>query len=314
MSLLIAFSGQGMQYCDMFTKLAADDWGKHWLEEASQLIHLDLFNTEIVQRYCDDVVYAQCFIAILSVGSFLAINQYTSLSPEFLCGYSLGELAAFAVSTQTDLNTLCSLTKKRAVLMAEAMDNLPGKKQYRLAVLKDNTNLKQVQQLCTNFNCSIAIINAEDHYVVGGTVDELRLLLAAAESQGVSKAELLRVKVPSHTPLLSKASEAFLQYLQTVVFAPMKYPILNALTNEVIDKTQDMTSILADELSHTLQWGRVMRLAPEYGISLFLELGPRSSLKKMFADTNPQIKAYALDDFSSIAGLAAFMQKALASL
>lgn len=312
MSLLIAFSGQGMQYRDMFNKLAADDWGKHWLEEASQLMHLDLLNNDVVQRYCDDVVYAQCFISILSVGAFRAINQYSTLAPEFLCGYSLGELSAFAVSTRLDLNALCTLAQKRAVLMTEAMGNLPGKKQYGLAVLKGNINLKQVQLLCAHFNGHIAIINGDDHYVIGGSIDDLRLMLAAATSQGVNKAELLRVKVPSHTPLLCNASEAFLRHLQTVPLVTMRYPILNAFTNELIYNTQDIIPILADELSHTLHWGQVMRLAPEYGISLFLELGPRSSLKNMFAEANPRIKAYALDDFASITGLAQLLQKFLA--
>ncbi|CEG55618.1 acyltransferase domain-containing protein [Legionella fallonii] len=311
MSLLIAFSGQGMQYSGMFSKLAADDWGKRWLEEASQYMHLDLLNTEVVQHYCDDVVYAQCFIMLLSAGAFQAINQYTDLSPEFLCGYSLGELTAFGVSARFDLNTLCSLTQKRASFMAAAMSHLLGKQECGLAVLKGNISLTQARLLTAHFNCHIAIINGEDHYVVGGTVDDLHALLTTAQSKGISKAELLRVRVPSHTPLLSAASEDFLQYLQSVSSTPMAYPVLNALTNEVIYHAQDLIPILANELSHTLHWDRVMHLAPEYGISFFLELGPRSSLKKMFADTNPQIKAYALDDFSSIAGLAQFVQSSL---
>ncbi|MCL9684497.1 hypothetical protein [Legionella maioricensis] len=308
MSLLVAFSGQGMQHAEMFKILAADDWGNHWLKEASQLINLDLLDSRIVQQYCLDAVYAQYFIVILGAGAFHAINHQISLMPEFLCGYSLGELTAFGISTNLSLNELCFLTKKRASLMLQAMKETAGKKECSLAVLKGNINLNLAQLLTKTFDCYIAIINAADHFIVGGLLTNINSLLAEAKLKGVVKAEQLRVSVPSHTPLLSKASIEFFNYLQSTPPRSMKYPILNALTNEVLYNTTDMLSILANEVSQTLHWGRVMQLAPEYGISLFLELGPRSSLKKMFAAENPHIKAYSLDDFSSLSGLAQFLK------
>ena len=292
----------------MFKILAADDWGNHWLKEAGQLINLDLLDTRVVQRYCMDAIYAQYFIVILEAGAFHAINHQIGLMPEFLCGYSLGELTALGVSADLTLNELCSLTEKRASLMLQAMSEAVGKNECRLAVLKGNIDLNLVQLLTLSFDCHIAIINAADHFIVGGILTNINVLLAEAKSRGVIKAEQLKVNVPSHTPLLGNASVEFFNYLQSTPPGSMKYPILNALTNEVLYNTTDMLPILANELSQTLHWDRVLQLAPEYGISLFLELGPRSSLKKMFVAENSHIKAYSLDDFSSLSGLAQFIK------
>jgi [acyl-carrier-protein] S-malonyltransferase len=312
MSLLVAFSGQGMQHAEMFKILAADDWGNHWLKEAGQLINLDLLDTRVVQRYCMDVIYAQYFIVILEAGAFHAINHQIGLMPECLCGYSLGELTALGVSANLTLHELCSLTKKRASLMLQVMSEAVGKNECRLAVLKGNIDLNLAQLLALSFDCHIAIINAADHFIVGGILTNINALLVEAKSRGVIKAEQLRVSVPSHTPLLCKASVAFFNYLQSAPPGSMKYPILNALTNEVIYNTTDMLPVLANELSHTLHWDRVLQMAPEYGISLFLELGPRNSLKKMFVAENSHIKAYSLDDFSSLSGLAQFIKSSCA--
>ncbi len=84
---------------------------------------------------------------------------------------------------------------------------------------------------------------------------------------------------------------------------------INALTNELIDNTTNMITVLANELSQMLHWNRVIQLAPEYGIDFLLELGPGKSLKNMFAAQPSQIKAYSLEDFSTISGLSHFIKK-----
>ena len=84
-------------------------------------------------------------------------------------------------------------------------------------------------------------------------------------------------------------------------FCPVRR--LNALTQVQIDSTQDMLPILARELSETLHWDNVMEIAAEYGISLFLELGPGAALKNMAVARFPSLKAYNLEGFSSVDGL-----------
>lgn len=308
MSLLIAFSGQGSQHDKMFRLLSSDPFGRDWLKQASTLCQLDLFDEAEVAKACTDVIKVQCLLVILSVGAFRALAKQMNLVPAFLCGYSLGEISAFAVSANLALPELYSLVKTRAIYMQEAAENFAAHQETGLAVLKGRINAELVQELSKSHNCYLAIVNAEDHYILGGLLNDLQALVAEAKFRGVSRAELLAVKLASHTPILAKASEKFAVYLQNYQQSHLQYPLLNALTQELIVDSQAMLTILAQELSQTLHWDRLMLVAREYGISTFLELGPRAALKNMMLTNSPSVRAYNLEEFSTIKGLATFME------
>jgi len=307
MSLLIAFSGQGAQHHNMFNILTEDIFGKTWLKAASVLINIDLLDKTAVEKACLDVIQVQRLNVILSVGIFQSLKRQLKIEPAFLCGYSLGEISAFSVSANLDLKTICELVTKRAEVMQNAMSVYPAA--GGLAVVKGKINIGQIQKLLEEHTCYIAIINADDHFIIGGLLTNVDALLLEAKQLGVVKAERLAVKLPSHTPLLAEATDRFLQYLQCISTHFMQYPILNALTNELILNSEDMLPILAKELSQTLHWDKVMRIAKEYGISSFLEIGPGASLKNMMLVNFPQIRAYNSESFATLNGLLAFVNK-----
>lgn len=300
MSLLIGFSGQGSQHPKMFDRLKNNENGKRLLENASEIIQLNLLNEKIVEQYLYDTVYAQLFISILGVGIFrlLELANIKSFMDVQLCGYSLGETSAFCASAELSLEELCEIVEKRAFFMKQAAE-LKGV--GGLCVLKGNCTLEQVQVLVQKYDCYIAIINDNDHYIVGGLKSQLELLLKEAKKQGVNKTEVLLVNLPSHTPMLMEASMNFLDYLKKFKNKTLHYSILNALTGELTNTTKEMIAIISRELSCTLHWQKVMAIAKEYTIIQFLELGPKSALKNMaqhyFAET------YALEDFATIDGL-----------
>lgn len=307
MSLLVAFSGQGSQHSEMFKLLSADAFGKIWLQEASDILHVNLFDEVSVEKACCDVIQVQCLIVVLSVGVFYALKKQATIRPAFMCGYSLGEVSAFCASTNMCLTNICELVKKRARFMQQANTSVGG-----LAALKGNINLQQVQELVENYACYIAIINGDDHYIIGGRESDIDAALMAARANGVAKVERLAVKLPSHTPLLAKATTKFAVYLQHFNPVEMQYPILNALTQELIFNAKDMLPILAKELSETLHWDSVMHIAAEYGSLCFLELGPGASLRNLAKSTMPILKAYQMEGFSSLNGLAEVVNKASA--
>lgn len=299
MSLLIAFSGQGAQHTKMFEILSNDSFGKNWLKKASVLINIDLFDEIAVQNACNDPIKVQLLITILSVGAFYALRKQSHLDSILLAGYSLGELSAFCVSANLELPELCEIVNQRGLCMQQAA----GSKASGLAALRGKINKLLLLKLLEDHSCYLAIVNGEDHYIVGGLLTHIKALLLNAKAIGIAKTELLNVKLPSHTPLLNGATKHFSVYLQRFSTYPMQHPILNALTQEQISNTEDMLSILAKELSKTLHWDRVMQIAVEYGTSTFLELGPGGGLKNMMRSSFSDIRAYSLEDFSSLEGL-----------
>ncbi len=299
MTLLIGFTGQGSQYPGMFNHLKLDEFGLQWLTEASELLGLNLLDEHIIRKHCFDVLYSQLFIALLSVGAFRSI-QASLPSQVLLCGYSLGEVAAFCASAQIPLDKMIELIKQRVNCMIEAAGNKPA----GLTVLKGNINLVSASALAHQFNCHLAIIINSDHVVIGGLNENMDLLINEAHSQGILKIERLPIQLPSHTPILQTATVNFSSYLQTECQNyTMSYPILNALTVTMISATSEMLPVLANELSHTLHWNKLMHIAEEYNMDRFLDLGPKSTLKNMFSRVNPAMRTYALDDFDKVSGL-----------
>lgn len=303
MSCIVAFSGQGRQFPEMFHFLKSNAFGLSWLADASKRLNKNLMDDKVIADCCYDVLYSQLFIALLSVGAFRAMQQQCSFEP-LLCGYSLGEVSAFCVSAELSMDEICQLVEMRVNVMQAALDGSTQHRPAGLVALKGHMNISDAQQLTQQYQCYIAIINGSDHYIVGGEESNLNQLMDAAKARGISKVEKLAVKLPSHTPLLASASPAFLSYLQHQFNnSQLAYPILNAMTAEVTTSTSAMLTMLANELSHTLHWDKVLQIAGEYGVSPFLELGPRSDLKHMFTATNPDIAAYALDDFATVDGI-----------
>lgn len=300
MSFLIGFSGQGQQYAGMFRLLKQDPWGSDWLRHASELLKLDLFNETIIAEKCYDVLYSQLLITILSVGLYRAVTQQHPIQA-LLCGYSLGEVNAFFASTEISLESMCDIVTKRVQCMQSALkEHQPA----GMVALKGHINSSKVNELTQNYHCYVAIVNGEDHYTVAGYLPDLDELSLAAKQAGVSQVKSLAVKLPSHTPLLAQASIIFLAYLQEHCSkANMTVPVLNALTGELIQDTPTMLNLLAKELSHTLQWDKVRQIACEYQPDLWLELGPKRELTNMLVATNPNIRAYAADDFATMDGL-----------
>lgn len=303
------FPGQGSQHSRMFHLLSKDEFGKQWLQHAGQILNIDLFDERAVAKALEDVIEVQCLIVILSVGVFRAIEQASQAVISFLSGYSLGEVSAFCVSVELGLADICALVKKRATCMQAAARDACNHQATGMAVLKGNINLDSLTVMTIAHDCYLAIINADDHFVIGGVAAHLDALIIEARAKGVTKACRLAVKLPSHTPLLTKASAQFDNYLHQMSFNPMRYPILNALTQEKIQNTQAMLPILAHELSQTLHWDRVMHISREYGIHQALELGPGFGLKKMARDLIPDSRAYSLDDYSSFEGFINFFNK-----
>ncbi len=301
MSLLIGFSGQGQQYQAMFHLLKQDTWGQSWLQACSKLIGFDLSHEANIAKYCDDALYSQLFITSLSVGTFRAIAQRRPLQA-LLCGYSLGELSAFCASTALPLTSIFDIVEKRVQCMQAALDNYD--KDAGMIALKGHINLNDAKKLIQTYNCHIAIINDNDHYIIGGFLADLEKLKTAAKKIGVSLVKSIKVKFPSHTPLLANASIEFHKYLQTYVqSAKMTIPILNAMTAERVEDTVSMLAILAKELSQPLHWDKIMHMASDYQIDTWLELGPQRALTHMFIEANPYIKAYASDDFITMNGV-----------
>lgn len=308
MSLLIAFPGQATQRADMFNCLKANAFGKDWLLASSDALALNLFDEQVVADYCFKSYYGQCFITLLSLGLFYTI-QPAFINKIILAGYSLGAVSAFGASARLPLETVYQLTKIRAQYMAHVAQLNADTNGSGLVVLKGRIDLTTVNSLCKTHQCYLAIINAADHMVVGGTNAQLFQLKTHALFLGVNQVLTLPVNVPAHTPLLETASGMFLNTLNRLSNCKLHEPILSALEGTLVTSTASLLPLLAAEISTTLDWDRTLKGAVEYGINSFLALSNDKALTTMFTYHHPGIAAYNISSFSSLDKLIDFILK-----
>jgi [acyl-carrier-protein] S-malonyltransferase len=224
-----------------------------------------------------------------------------------IAGYSIGELAAWGCAGAFDLSIL-RLAQRRAAVMDAAAPNESG-----LAVI---TGLRRpvIEPILARHALSTAIVNDVDSFTVGGPRTALRAACEEAAARGAKRTVTLPVTVPSHTPLLSKATEQFRVALREASprLPRAGYRLLSGIDGETVLDIETGTDKLARQISTTINWAACLESCRSAGALAALELGPGTTLSRMASTLFPDGRARAVDEFRSLAGLQTWLQRAVA--
>ena len=118
-----------------------------------------------------------------------------------------------------------------------------------------------------------AIVVGVDHVVLAG--DDAGLV-AAAERLVAHGATVRRldVRVPSHTPILQHASDAFRAALVASPPGDVAVPVLRGCDGRPCRRGDEAADALAEAISHTIRWDRCEERMAEAGVSVLLESDP----------------------------------------
>lgn len=303
MSLAILCPGQGGQHPDMFRRVQADPDACALLAAAAVL--LGDAPTEAANRPTRfDNAIAQPLVCAGALSHWLALKARLPV-PTVVAGYSAGELAAHAVAGSCDAATCLQLAVRRAACMDAASPADAG----LLAVL--GLERGSIEALCAGRGVTVAIVNGDDHIVLGGLRAELLAVQAGAEQRG-ARCVVLPVHVPAHTPLLAAAAAAFAQVLDDTPLHAPRLPLLAGVDGRRVATPDQVRSTLAAQIAHTVQWQGVMQQAVERGARVFLELGPGSALSRLARELHPQLQARSVEDFHTLEGVVEWVETACA--
>src|ERR1700722_6484763 len=202
-------SGQGYQGVGMFD-LLADAPEAIPVFKAAEFVLEGKDPRQLVRKSSSDELHAD------KVGQILCCTQamaaWTVLSakvprPLVVAGYSVGELAAWGVAGLLDHKGVLDLVVQRAAAMDKATTEPSGLVAIR-GLRRD-----ALDPICKAHGAYVAIVNAEDQMLVGGTRKALDAIVHDAQAAGAERTTVLPVAVPSHTPLLAEASASFRQAL-----------------------------------------------------------------------------------------------------
>jgi [acyl-carrier-protein] S-malonyltransferase len=167
-----------------------------------------------------------------------------------------------------------------------------------------------LERLCRSHGCEIAIVLAEDSFIVGGRRDALALLAHEALASGAQRSAMLPIGVAAHTPLLAAASTEFQARLRAVPLAGSRTPgvrLLSGVDGDAVLHVEAGLDKLALQISHTVDWQACLTACREAGVTCVLELGPGRALANMAREALPQARCRALEEFRSLEGVRSWL-------
>ena len=302
MSYAIVFPGQGTQYAAMLPWLESEAGRSEALLRLNQSLGADwrVHLTEPEWSIRNDV--AQPLLTGTCLAAWEAVRPLLP-TPTAAAGYSIGEVAAFAAAGVFGVGDAMELAGQRAA----AMDTCLGGRRTGLLSITGASG-ESVENWCRRHGLDIAIRIATDRCIVGGGA----AALAAAEADALcasASCKRLPVALASHTPWLADAVAPFRRAIDAFTFAPPRMPVVCNRTGTALRGAAELRDALATQIAHTLQWERCMDTLAERRVRCVLEVGPGSTLSKMWNERHPSIPARSLDEFRATATAATWVRE-----
>lgn len=290
--LLILCPGQGAQHAGMFDLARTNPRAREFLDHC-----LGAFDPEAMFENR----VAQPAIVAASLAMWEALRERVP-APALAAGYSIGELAAYGVAGALAPQDAVALAATRAALMDQAALAHPGQAMAAIGALP----LERARDMTRSSGFEIAIATGEDSCIAGGLAEHLPMLESAVLSAG-GRLQQMPVAVASHTSLMHDAVAPFAAALTAAPFAAARCPVLSGIAASRVVTKERAVDHLSRQLAQTIEWSACMDAAVEAGITVALELGPGSSLARMFQSRHPGVACRSVADFRSIDGVVAWL-------
>lgn len=196
--------------------------------------------------------------------------------PDLVAGHSLGELAACAAGGLFSPEDAIVLAAERGRLMARQAARHPGG--MVVTDVEEAEVRRAVADAGAHGFAAVAAYNSPSQIAVSGDRAGLARVreLVGTTSLGVSG--------PWHSPAMAEAVSEFRNRVASLALAPFRCRLISNRTGDIVERVEVIPTLLAEQLTHPVQWVRTMQTLIQNGATEVLTIGPAKILRGLVRD------------------------------
>jgi malonyl CoA-acyl carrier protein transacylase len=286
--LAFVFPGQGTHYGGMGRALYESfPVIKEWMDRAAAAADFDLLHLLFHDREENLQKTRWQQPALFALEHAIARHLIAlGVHPMAMAGHSLGELTALCIAGVYSMEDGFRIVNKRARCMdkAAATNIDPGV----MAAVDAPLDLL-MEMIDGRADVHIGNINSPNQVILSGNTEAVKCLGERLKEMGY-RCTPLRVSMAFHSPIMRVIHDELEAYVASIPFHSPKIPVISNTTMAPYPSDSGQSRrILMAHLESTVHWrNNVQTLWSDYGIRLFVEVGPGDILSNLIADTLPE--------------------------
>lgn len=219
----------------------------------------------------------------------------SGITPDYVAGFSLGEIAALPFTDVLSFEDAFNLVILRGELMNDAaMKNKGG----MLAVLTKEKDL--LLDLCKEAGVYPVNFNCPGQTVVSGLKDKIDAFAPVLTEKGM-RVIPLAVSGPFHTPYMESASNGLREKLGSLNVNGPKIPLFGNVSADLYADSKDaIIDNVSKQVMNPVRWEETLLKMQELGVDTFVECGPGKVLAGLVKKTLKDVNIYNINDLETL--------------
>ena len=201
--------------------------------------------------------------------------ERTGLEPAFHAGHSLGEYSALTAAGVISFSAGVQLVTERGNAMQDAADSTNGTMAAVLGLDDEKVDLACRR---TDGEVWVANYNSAGQVVIAGDPDAIGRAGEVAKELGAKRVMPINVGGAFHTPFMSPARDRLRKALSEVEFRSPNRPVFANVDALRHDNGAGWPGLLGAQLTSPVMWRHTLHALSDAGATVFLELGPGTTL------------------------------------
>lgn len=193
-----------------------------------------------------------------------------------LLGPSLGECTAAVLAGALSLEEGLKLAQFRGKVMQEAVQ---GRTTAMVAIkLPHRAVQTAIDELKPQGVCEISGLTNPKQTLVSGDQTAVSALASYVKTHYQAASVPLKVSAPFHCSLMAPAAHRLENYLQSLVFSPLRRPIIASCNSELVANATQLRASLSRNVTAPMHLQGGIEVALARGVRTFVELGPQRKM------------------------------------